>query len=90
FNYGSYWSEQFFNNAKFVGGATDGSKGVTFMVYQRLHLPLTFLKSWFFFEDVIFAMASDITLPASNHATDGDTVITTLTQVFPSCVCVLT
>ncbi|XP_042219278.1 adhesion G-protein coupled receptor D1-like isoform X2 [Homarus americanus] len=81
FNYGSYWSEQFFNNAKFVGGATDGSKGVTFMVYQRLHLPLTFLKSWFFFEDVIFAMASDITLPASNHATDGDTVITTLTQV---------
>ncbi|XP_042217015.1 chondroitinase-AC-like [Homarus americanus] len=80
FSFGSYWSEQFFNNAKFVGGATDGSIGVTSMVYQRPHLPLTYLKSWFFFEDVIFVMASDITLPACNNAIDNDAVITTLTQ----------
>lgn len=53
--------------------------GVASMDYNRPHVQLTALKSWFFFEDVIVVVGSRISL-GEDDAT-GENVITTLTQV---------
>ncbi|XP_071522475.1 chondroitinase-AC-like [Panulirus ornatus] len=74
-----YWSERFFNDAKFAGDATDGSVGLAAMVYNRPHVSLTCLKSWFFVEDLVLVLGSAITLPAQNAT--NHTVVTTLAQV---------
>ena len=62
-----------------MGGASDGSVGVACMVLVRPHEPLRAFKTWFFFDDVIVALGSGISLP-EDLADDHD-VITTLTQV---------
>lgn len=67
------------NDAKFAGGVTDGVVGLASMDYNRPHVPLTALKSWFFFEDVIVVVASRIRL--SEDDATGEDVITTLAQV---------
>lgn len=75
----SYWAERFMNNAEFVGGVTDGVVGLASMDYNRPHIQLTTLKSWFFFEDVIVVVGSRISL--SKDDATGEDVITTLAQV---------
>ncbi|XP_071526335.1 chondroitinase-AC-like [Panulirus ornatus] len=79
FQSSTYWSERFFNNVSFVGGVTDGTIGVAAMSFSRPHVALTYLKTWFFFDDVIVPLGSDITLPPEE--TTGESVITTLAQV---------
>ncbi|XP_050710069.1 chondroitinase-AC-like [Eriocheir sinensis] len=69
----------FYNNASFVGGVTDGMIGLTSMVYNRPSVQLKAQKSWFFFDDVILVVGSEITLPDDGKT--GESVITTLAQV---------
>ncbi|XP_047471248.1 chondroitinase-AC-like [Penaeus chinensis] len=76
---GVYWSERFFNNVTFAGGVSDGLVGAVAMVTNRPHEPLRHLKSWFFFDDVIVALASDVTLGGDDVT--GESVITTLAQL---------
>ncbi|XP_069184940.1 chondroitinase-AC [Procambarus clarkii] len=73
------YAERFFNNATFAGGVTDGRVGLTTMVYDRPHVSLNWLKSWFFFEDVVVVVGSALTLTPEDAT--GESVITTLTQV---------
>lgn len=68
------------NNAEFAGGVTDSMVGLASMDYDRPHVQLTALKSWFFFEDVIVVVGSRISL--SEDGATGEDVITTLAQVF--------
>lgn len=67
------------NNAEFAGGVTDSMVGLASMDYDRPHVQLTALKSWFFFEDVIVVVGSRISL--SEDGATGEDVITTLAQV---------
>ncbi|XP_042865853.1 chondroitinase-AC-like [Penaeus japonicus] len=76
---GAYWSGHFFNDAKFVGGVSDGQVGVAAMVCRRPYMALRLLKTWFFFGDVIVALGSGISLPPSDGT--GESVITTLAQL---------
>ncbi|XP_066951301.1 LOW QUALITY PROTEIN: chondroitinase-AC-like [Macrobrachium rosenbergii] len=75
----TWFSRYFYNDAKFSGGVTDGLVGLASMVYNRPHVPLRALKSWFFFDDVIVVVGSGITLDPAyvTHKYVG----TTLTQI---------
>ncbi|KAK3895543.1 hypothetical protein Pcinc_000781 [Petrolisthes cinctipes] len=77
----TYWAERCMNNAEFAGGVTDGVVGLASMDYNRPHVSLTALKSWFFFEDVIVVVGSRISL--SEDDATGENVITTLAQGQP-------
>lgn len=63
----------------FSGGVSDGLMGAVAMVTNRPHEPLRHLKSWFFFDDVIVALGSDISLGGEDVT--GESVVTTLAQV---------
>ncbi|XP_069980357.1 chondroitinase-AC [Penaeus vannamei] len=76
---GAYWSGHFFNDAKFAGGVSDGEVGVTAMVCRRPYVALRSVKSWFFFDDVIVALGTGISLGVED--TTGESVITTLAQL---------
>ncbi|ROT83083.1 protein containing Polysaccharide lyase family 8, central [Penaeus vannamei] len=76
---GAYWSGHFFNDAKFAGGVSDGEVGVTAMVCRRPYVALRSVKSWFFFDDVIVALGTGISLGVDD--TTGESVITTLAQL---------
>ncbi len=52
-------------NTDFVGGTGDGQNGVSAMVSQPLKTTLHAKKSWFFFDDFIVFLGSDITDAAS-------------------------
>ncbi|XP_076065003.1 chondroitinase-AC-like [Oratosquilla oratoria] len=79
FHTARYWSEHAFNNETFVGGASDEVVGVAAMVYGRPAVPLKARMSWNFFDDVIVALGTDITLEASR--TSLESVTTTLAQL---------
>ena len=49
------------------------------MIYARPTVPLRAKKSWFFFNNYILALGSDITLPSAGAS--GEKVSTTLNQV---------
>ncbi|KAK7085943.1 hypothetical protein SK128_016973, partial [Halocaridina rubra] len=78
FQSGNYYAKRFYNDARFVGGVTNDYIGLASMVYNRPYVPLTALKSWFFF-DVIVVVGSNINLPQENVTSES--VITTLTQI---------
>jgi chondroitin AC lyase len=52
----------------FVGGAFAGEHGVSAMELAAAASPLTAHKSWFFFDDEIVCLGSDITCPTDNTA----------------------
>ncbi|CAL4064068.1 unnamed protein product, partial [Meganyctiphanes norvegica] len=79
FKRGPIHAEHFFNNEVFVGGVSNGMVGLATMPYQRYHLPLHANKTWFFFDDVIIALGSGITLWESHQT--GESVITTISQI---------
>ncbi|HZN32886.1 MAG TPA: polysaccharide lyase family 8 super-sandwich domain-containing protein [Pirellulaceae bacterium] len=59
-----------------VGSASDGNYGVALMDYRRGGVSLTARKSWFFFDDEIVALGSDI-----DDAQASAPVFTSLNQV---------
>ncbi|CAL4065503.1 unnamed protein product, partial [Meganyctiphanes norvegica] len=77
---GSYWVQYFINFEVFVGGVSDGEVGVAVMPYKRPQrvVPISATKTWFFFDDVIVALGSGISLPAEDVT--GESVITTIAQ----------
>ncbi|XP_069980355.1 xanthan lyase isoform X2 [Penaeus vannamei] len=76
---GTYKAERFFNNVTYSGGVSDGMVGAVAMTTNRPYEPLRHLKSWFFFDDVIVALASDVTLGGDDVT--GESVVTTLAQL---------
>ncbi|CAL4063152.1 unnamed protein product, partial [Meganyctiphanes norvegica] len=58
---------------------SNGMTGVATMSYNRYNLHVHADKTWFFFDDVILALGSGITL-RQNYQT-GDSVITTVSQI---------
>ena len=58
---------------------SNGYIGVAAMVYARPTVPLRAKKSWFFFDNYILALGSDIFLPETSVT--GQVVSTTLNQV---------
>ncbi|CAH1787128.1 unnamed protein product [Owenia fusiformis] len=68
------------SNAKFVGSASDGMYGASVMVYDRPTVNITMKKSWFFFDDEVVCLGSDIERRETNEVTELP-IITTLNQI---------
>ncbi|CAH1793895.1 unnamed protein product [Owenia fusiformis] len=66
------------SDANFVGSASDGMYGVAAMIYARPTVNITMKKSWFFFDNEIVCLGSDIFLRSSS---DTLPIITTLNQL---------
>ncbi|CAH1785682.1 unnamed protein product [Owenia fusiformis] len=68
------------SNADFVGSASDGMYGAAAMVYDRPTVKFTMKKTWFFFDNEIVCMGSDISM-RSGERFDTSNIITTLNQI---------
>ncbi|CAH1787119.1 unnamed protein product [Owenia fusiformis] len=68
------------SNAVFVGSASDDMYGVAAMDYDRPTVNITMKKSWFFFDDEVVCLGSDIERRETNEVIELP-IITTLNQV---------
>lgn len=55
-----------FGTRKFVGGTSTGRFGVSAMDFAAIDSPLTAKKSWFFFEDEVVCLGSDVNCSSSH------------------------
>ncbi|CAH1786846.1 unnamed protein product [Owenia fusiformis] len=67
------------SNAAFVGSVSDGMYGAAAMDYDRPTVNITLKKSWFFFDDEVVCLGSDIERRETNEVTELP-IITTLNQ----------
>ncbi|CAH1786921.1 unnamed protein product [Owenia fusiformis] len=67
------------SKADFVGSTSDGVYGVAAMIYDRPTVNITLKKSWFFFDDELICLGSNI--ETREGINDTQPVLTTLNQI---------
>ncbi|CAH1786922.1 unnamed protein product, partial [Owenia fusiformis] len=67
------------SEADFVGSTSDGVYGVAAMIYDRPTVNITLKKSWFFFDDELICLGSNI--ETREGINDTQPVLTTLNQI---------